>query len=517
MSISAFRRASRHSWEVTLAAQNALQPRPYPLFIASMRRTLTHAEHLPDLRPSEPTYWTNRAAAHMALKRFKPALSDCQQAATLQSEQPSPKTLVRLARCQLSTGSTAPALSTLRTALSIDPKNDAALKLQQKVLELEAHLRSLEGARSRKEWGMARLALDRCMQVIEGEGGDVPVQWRLWKVEHEIARKNWDAASIAANDALRFEPNSPDAITVRGLLLFLTAKTAQATQHVQSALRLDPSHEAALKLRRRIKDVERFKEEGNTAFKTGKLQEAVDKYASALERIGTDEREGGGGQIRAMLLSNRATTLVKLERWDDALADTEASLLLNPTSFKAIRTRARIFLHMEKFDAAIADFKTAIEQAGFEGSDADVRALRAELKKAEVALKQSKTKDYYKILGVERTCTDSDIKKAYRRESLKHHPDKGGDEEKFKLVSEAHSVLSDPVKRQRYDLGEDDEDDRFSGMGAGGVDLSELFAQFHGAGFGGSRGPGFSTFGGGGGFGGYGGGYRGYSTGDYSF
>ena len=54
-------------------------------------------------------------------------------------------------------------------------------------------------------------------------------------------------------------------MTVRGLLLFLTSKTAQATQHVQSALRLDPGHEPAMKLRKRIKDVERLKEEGNAA------------------------------------------------------------------------------------------------------------------------------------------------------------------------------------------------------------------------------------------------------------
>ncbi|TFK90917.1 protein prenylyltransferase [Polyporus arcularius HHB13444] len=470
-----------------------------------------------DLRPAEPTFWTNRAAAYMALKRFKPALADCQQAATLQSDAPQPKTLIRLARCQLSTGSTAPALSTLRSVLTIEPKNSAALALQTKVLELEAHLRNLEGARDRRDWGMARLALDKCVQVIDGEGGDVPIQWRLWRIEIEIAKKNWDAASMAANDAMRADPNSPDVMTVRGLLLFLTSKTAQATQHVQSALRLDPGHEAAMKLRKRIKDVERLKEEGNVAFKTNKLQEAADKYGEAIERIGSDPREGEGGQIRAMLLSNRATTLVKLDRYEDALADTEASLQLNPTSFKALRTRARINLHLENYDAAIADFKSAIEQAGFENCDADVRALKGELKKAELALKRSKTKDYYKILGVERECTDVEIRKAYRRESLKHHPDKGGDEEKFKLIVEAHGVLSDPQKRQRYDMGDDDDEGFGSGGMGPGVDLSELFAQFHGAGFGGGRGPaGFSSFGGGG----YpGGGYGGYSSrgGGYPF
>ena len=117
---------------------------------------------------------------------------------------------------------------------------------------------------------------------------------------------------------------------------------------------------------------------------------------------------------------------LQLERQEEALADTDASLLLAPNSFKALRTRARINLHLEKFDSSIADFKSAIQQAQTEGSatDADVRALQSELKKAEAALKRSKTKDYYKILGVSRECTEIEIKKAYRRESLIHHPDK---------------------------------------------------------------------------------------------
>jgi len=82
---------------------------------------------------------------------------------------------------------------------------------------------------------------------------------------------------------------------------------------------------------------------------------------------------------------------------------------------------------LENHDQAVADFQQAINMAQKDlGTDNDVKALRSELKKAQTALKRSKTKDYYKILGVARTCTDAEIKKAYRRESLKHHPDKVG-------------------------------------------------------------------------------------------
>ncbi|KIM55987.1 hypothetical protein SCLCIDRAFT_270096 [Scleroderma citrinum Foug A] len=468
-----------------------------------------------DMKPMEPSYLTNRAAAYMALKRFRLALSDCQHAAALQSEDPSSKTLTRLARCQLALGESKLAAATLQTTLSLEPSNSTALQLQTKVCELEAHLRNFDNAKQKKDWGMSRLALDKCLQSIEAEEGEVPTQWRLWRVELELGRANWDAANIAANphsDALRLESNSPEVLTIRGLVLFLSGKLSQALQHVVSALKMDPGHEPALRLRKRVKDVERLKEEGNTAFKTGNLEGAVARYTETLERIGDAEEEGKGGQIRATLLSNRATAQHKLERYEEALADTEASLTLVSTSFKALRTRARINLHLEKFDAAVADFKAAVEQAGTEGADGDVRTLRIELKKAEAALKRSKTKDYYKILGwllhrlarlicsrlflgLVRECTEIDIKKAYRRESLKHHPDKGGDEEQFKLVVEAHAVLSDSQRRQRYDMGEDEDGqmDSANAFGMNGADIADLFAQFQGGGgpFGGGGGGGF--------------------------
>lgn len=79
-------------------------------------------------------------------------------------------------------------------------------------------------------------------------------------------------------------------------------------------------------------------------------------------------------------------------------------------------------------------------------------------------------KDYYRTLGVERDAEPNEIKKAYRKLSKEHHPDHGGDEEKFKEINEAYSVLSDPNKKAEYDnpmrnMGSPFEDmfSRFSG------------------------------------------------------
>lgn len=60
-------------------------------------------------------------------------------------------------------------------------------------------------------------------------------------------------------------------------------------------------------------------------------------------------------------------------------------------------------------------------------------------------------RDYYEVLGIGKDASPDEIKKAYRRAAVKHHPDQGGDEEKFKEVNEAHEILSNPEKKQRYD------------------------------------------------------------------
>jgi curved DNA-binding protein CbpA len=75
----------------------------------------------------------------------------------------------------------------------------------------------------------------------------------------------------------------------------------------------------------------------------------------------------------------------------------------------------------------------------------------------------SARKDYYQILGVEKTATEADIKKAYRKLGLKWHPDKNPNDReaaqrKFQEIAEAYSVLSDVKKRKEYDVGEKEED-----------------------------------------------------------
>ena len=90
--------------------------------------------------------------------------------------------------------------------------------------------------------------------------------------------------------------------------------------------------------------------------------------------------------------------------------------------------------------------------------------------------------DYYAALGVPRTATADDIKRAFRRLASQHHPDKGGDTQKFQAIQEAYATLSDEQKRAEYDNPRP----QFSGFQGhpGGLNINDIFGQMFGQGFG---------------------------------
>lgn len=136
---------------------------------------------------------------------------------------------------------------------------------------------------------------------------------------------------------------------------------------------------------------------------------------------------------------------------------TEA-LTMNEDSLYGLLYKAKTLEESEEFEAAVRTLERAAEVKPDKKNIIDPL-----LREAQINLKRSKTKDYYKVLGVARDADERQIKTAYRKATREHHPDKAHShglskddaEKKMAQINEAYEVLSDPELRARFDRGDD--------------------------------------------------------------
>jgi len=370
--------------------------------------------------------------------------------------------------------------------------------------------------------------------------GGVSLKWRLQRGELLVSNQLYDEANKVTTEILKTDSTNSEAITLRAKVLYLmnSISIASVQQSIRQALSFDPDNTKAAKLLNKIKKLENEKEECNNLFKSGQYAKAIEGYDKVLEK---QRNEGLTGILEVKVLSNKATCNSKLGNHKEVIRDsTKAVELLEKITFqgytpgpsdyqtcinsnlfnKLFKNRANSSMKVEHYEEAVRDYKVLQQM-----NNGD-RVIMNALREAERALKQASKKDYYKILGLDKNSnpSDAEIKKAYRKNALKYHPDKCAGlsedekaeaEKKFKDIGEAYSVLSDPNKKRIYDMGGDVDGSSasggspFGGMGMSMEGAEDILRMFMG-GMGGMGGMGSM-----GGMGGMGGGmpFFTYSTG----
>ncbi|MFT7814691.1 dnaJ homolog subfamily C member 7 [Arapaima gigas] len=418
-----------------------------------------------DACPKNASYYGNRAATLMMLSRYREALEDSQQAVRL--DDCFMKGHLREGKCHLSLGNAMAASRCFQKVLQLEPSNGQA---QQEHKNAEAVLKYEKMAEfdfEKRDFRKVVYCMDRALEFATACH-----RFKILKAECLALLGRYPEAQSVASDILRVDSTNADALYVRGLCLYYEDCIDKAVQFFVQALRMAPDHKKAQLACRNAKALKAKKEEGNHAFKEGSYECAYQLYSEALKI------DPNNIKTNAKLYCNRATVGSKLKKIEQAIEDCTSAIKLDETYVKAYLRRAQCYMETEKYEEAVRDYEKVYQTE-------KTKEHKHLLKNAQLELKKSKQKDYYKVLGVGKNATEDEIKKAYRKRALMHHPDRHSaatpevqkeEEKKFKEVGEAFTVLSDPKKKSRYDSGHDLEDD---GMNMD-FDANNIFRAFFG-------------------------------------
>ncbi|KAL8172158.1 hypothetical protein V2J09_023962 [Rumex salicifolius] len=441
--------------------------------------------------------YSNRAATRMALGRVREALEDCLMAVTL-----NPgflKAHIRAANCHLMLGELKEALQNFNKCMEsegnicldrhhvIEASNGV-----QKAQKVAEHISRADELLKLKTSEGAVTALG-----IIDEGMSISLySEKLLELKAEalcLLQKHEDAIQLCEKTLEFADKNflsmSLDNSNVKLWRSYILAKCYfhlgrfEAALGVLDKLKSGGDSQSSDPLVVTINELLKHKNAGNEAFRTGKHAEAVEHYTSAVS-CSIESRP-----FAAVCFSNRAATYQALGQIADAISDCSVAMALDENYSKVVSRRANLHEKIRDYKQAASDLQKLVsilekrspgkgKQSG-SSNEKELEQAYHRLSSIEELAKKEISLDLYLILGVKRADTAADIKKAYRKAALKHHPDKAGQllvrsetgddgrnwkeiaelvhkdsDRLFKVIGEAYAVLSDPEKREEYDLKE---------------------------------------------------------------
>uniref|UniRef100_A0A8C7F3Z5 DnaJ (Hsp40) homolog, subfamily C, member 3b n=1 Tax=Oncorhynchus kisutch TaxID=8019 RepID=A0A8C7F3Z5_ONCKI len=247
------------------------------------------------------------------------------------------------------------------------------------------------------------------------------------------------------------------------ILHYSLGEHQESLGHVRECLKLDQDDKDCLSHYKQVKKLSKQLDSAEEHIEEARYQEAIVKYESVMRR-----------EPNVPYYTNKANEricfcLVKNKMTAKAIDICSEAHQRDPRNINILRDRAEAFILNQDYEKAVEDYQEARE------FDMENNEIREGLERAQKLLKLSRKRDYYKILGVNRSANKQEIIKAYRKLAQQWHPDnfreeakKKEAEKRFIDIASAKEVLTDPEKRQKFDSGEDPLDPESQQGGGGG-------------------------------------------------
>jgi len=394
--------------------------------------------------PEKESNFIKRYRAYLRLRKYKEAFSDLTAALHLNPKSksalgPRAKLGLQLGRCQ-------EAVKDFKE-LKLINSEAKELKDEAKASQCHSHLMMADRYESAGQIQGAKDSLSKALEFAENSH-----DLHLRRARFQILLGDYYAAVADSGRCIKLESNSLDALEVRGNAYYKLNEHEMAMNHWRQALHFDPEHKGVKDHYRRLKKIEKSMNRGDSASEQSDHTAAINHWKIAIE-VDSDHKLFVHPTTLKM-----AKSYVSLKSWDDAIGACDFALKLGLNSdadYETMLVMGEAHLGGEQYDESVRWYQRASEL-----KQDDNRAKEG-LQRAQVALKQSKEIDYYKVLGISRTATSKEVKKAYRAAALEHHPDKVAEdqrevaEQKFMGIAAAYEILSDDDLRAKYDRGED--------------------------------------------------------------
>ena len=397
-----------------------------------------------DLHPIDATFLSNRAACHLTLGSPDLGLKDARRATEL--DPMFAKGWLRGLKCAIQLGDMVQAREMGERLMGL------ASTLKELVEEEMATVRKVESLEKEAGEALEKGQFSQALHCMEQIANDCPQGRKLAVRRAEILamKGNFFRIREILVQVFQTQGEKVEVFYIRGLMNYYQAKLNDVFRDLSRVLEIEPDHHKAkrvldMAIKLKLKD-----DEGNHLYKLGNHEAAVQVYTEAL----TIDKLNSVANAR--LYYSRATNSVKLGKLSDTVDDCTTAVQLDKSYTAAYLRRAQCFMDLESFDEAVKDYEQVTK---LEPKSVEYGKLLSE---ATEKLRNSKNKDFYALLGVERTASLDVIKKAYRKAALTHHPDRHTSteealrnfhEKKFKDIGEAYGVLSDEEKRKQYDQG----------------------------------------------------------------